>query len=293
MRRSRAALLGLLALAATGCRDAPSDPVQDLIRARAEPGARAALAEMFGAYGGYEALRRLHNVEYIYRLDLFDDRGNPQVVTRQVHRLGLGATAQVYVEDLGVEAPEIVRLDGTEVEVTRGGAPVPDRPRLAFSRAYSGIVLWSFRSPWSLLDPGSRLLSRGVRTPEAGGAVPVGPCDVVRLRFDEPAAAGGTDDWHDFYISRRSRLVERVHSYRAADNAFRVSIWSDHRTHSGVRVASRRETHASDGSGAIGRLEAVAEYSDIRFDAPFGDDVFHAGAAAGSAAPPGSPVGQR
>ena len=77
---------------------------------------------------------------------------------------------------------------------------------------------------------------------------------------------GGTDDWYDFYISRLTRLVEQVHSYRAQENAYRVSLWSDHRTYDGLRVASRREVHASDENGAIGRLEAVAEYSEVRFD---------------------------
>ncbi|HKB07219.1 MAG TPA: hypothetical protein VKF61_02935, partial [Candidatus Polarisedimenticolia bacterium] len=41
-----------------------------------------------------------------------------------------------------------------------------------------------------------------------------------------------------------------------------------------VRVATRRTAHASDVTGALGPLEAVIEYSDVHFDAPFGEEVW-------------------
>jgi len=41
-----------------------------------------------------------------------------------------------------------------------------------------------------------------------------------------------------------------------------------------VRVATRRTVHASDVTGLIGPLEAIVEYSEVRFDAPFGDEIW-------------------
>jgi hypothetical protein len=75
-----------------------------------------------------------------------------------------------------------------------------------------------------------------------------------------------SDDWQDLYISRRSHLIEQVHSYRAGPNDFRLSVWADHRVFDGIRVATRRSTYASDAAATVGRLEAVAEYSEVRFD---------------------------
>jgi len=41
-----------------------------------------------------------------------------------------------------------------------------------------------------------------------------------------------------------------------------------------VRIATHREAHAADVTGMIGPLEAVIEYSEVRFDAPFGDELW-------------------
>ncbi len=89
---------------------------------------------------------------------------------------------------------------------------------------------------------------------------------------------GPTLDWYDFYVSRVSHLVDRIHSYSAEDATYRVSIWSDHQKFGSLRVATRRETFSSEASGALGPLEVVAEYSAVRFDAPFGDDIFRGAA---------------
>jgi hypothetical protein len=228
---------------------------------------------MLVAYGGYSHWVSRRNVEYAYTLRLYGDQGTEKAMTRQIHRFALGPEPKGYIEDLSGDG-QVVRLDGESLVVTRGGLPLTDPSVLEFPRAYLGVARWSFLNPWNLLDPGTRLEPRSVRSPNAAGVVPAGPCDVVRLRFERPTDAGGTDDWYDFYISRLTRLVEQVHSYRAQENAYRLSLWSDHRTYDGLRVASRREVHASDENGAIGRLEAVAEYSEVRFDAPFGDEMF-------------------
>jgi hypothetical protein len=124
--------------------------------------------------------------------------------------------------------------------------------------------------------------------------VPAGPCDVLRLRFQRPTDGGGTDDWHDIYISRLSRLIEQVHSYRAQPNDFRLSVWSDHQNFGGIRVATRRRTYASDAGGVVGKLEAVAEYDDIHFDAPFDASIFNtppSGAATADNPSTGAPGG--
>jgi hypothetical protein len=59
-----------------------------------------------------------------------------------------------------------------------------------------------------------------------------------------------------------------VHAYRAGDGSYRVTVWSDHRGYDRVRVPTRRATYASDVTGAIGPLEVVVEYADVRFDLP-------------------------
>jgi hypothetical protein len=265
-------VIGLLA----GCAEPETDPVMDRLQAIADPRGANAVAGMLQAYGGVPAWRRLRNVEYSYHLRIYGGSKAPQFSTRQLHRLGLAHEVQVYVEDLDATPPQVVRFDAGEVAVTRGGEPVSDPDRLVFPRAFSQIIRWSFRTPWMLLDRHSQLEGRADRTPNSNGSVPVGPCDVVRLRFTEPTPGGTIDDWHDFYISQRSRLVEQIHSYRAEDESYRLTIWSDHRTIDGVRVAARRETYSSDLYGEIGVLEAVAEYDDVQFNAPFDADIFRA-----------------
>jgi hypothetical protein len=268
------------------CGAPESDPVMDRLLAIADARAARAVAEMLEAYGGYPTWKRLGNVEYTYHLRIFGGGATPQAEARQLHRLGLLDEVQVYVEDLDSTAPQVLRLDGGEVAVTRGGMPVNDPDLLDFPRAFSRIIRWTFRAPWTLLDRHSLLEARASRTPDSHGPVPVGPCDVVRLRFTEETEGGTVEDWHDFYISQRSRLLERIHSYRAEDQSYRLTIWSDHRTIDGVRVPSRRETYASDLNGAIGALEAVAEYDAVRFNAPFDPGIFRAPV---SIAAPGGP----
>jgi hypothetical protein len=257
-----------------GCAEPEVDPVTLRLQAIADPQAARAVAAMLEAYGGYATWRQRHNVEYSYRLRIYGGSEVPQFVTHQLHRLGLDHAVQVYVEDLDVTAPQVVRLDAGEVAVMRDGDPVEDPALLEFPRTFGRIMRWSFRTPWTLLDPASQLEGRAVRTPNSPGPVPVGPCDVVRLRFSEPTPGGTVDDWLDFYISQRSHLVEQIHSYRAEDNSYRLAIWSDHRTIDGVRVAARRDTHASNLDAEIGPLEAVAEYEEVRFDAPFDEEIF-------------------
>ncbi len=270
-RRAAVLAAGILACF-LGC-GRQEDSLVSHLRTISDPEARQAVADMLAAYGGYSRWAGRRNVEYGYALRLYDALGTEKAMTRQIHRFDLGPEPKGYIEDLSGEG-QVVRLDGERLVVTRGGRTLTDPSVLAFPRAYLGVARWSFLNPWNLLDPGTRLEPRGVRTPPAAGIVPAGPCDVLRLRFERPTDAGGTDDWYDFYISRLTRLVEQVYSYRAQENAYRVSLWSDHRTYDGLRVATRREVHASDENGAIGRLEAVAEYSDVRFDAPFGDEIF-------------------
>ncbi len=267
--------LGVLLPLMAGCADAEPDPVSERLQANGDGRVSAAVKGLLNAYGGHGSWRRRHTVEYSYRLSIYGGEEVPQFVTHQLHRLGLGRRDRVYLEDLDVEIPQVVRLNEPDLLVTRGGQPVNDPDQLQFPRTYGKIIRWTFRIPWLLLDPASQLEWRGIRTPNTRGPVPAGPCEVVRLRFNERTAGGGTDDWYDFYISQRSHLVEQIHSYRAEDNAYRVDIWSDHRTYDDLRVASRRETFASDVNGAIGPLEAVAAYEKVRFDAPFDEAIFN------------------
>jgi len=259
----------LAACAVAACAAPQNDPVTDRIRlVAADASAADAVASMLREYGGYEAWVARHAVEYRYTLSLFAGDPTPRMVTRQVHHIGLGDAVRVELLDIDSDEPQVVSLDGDAINVTQNGAVVDDASEIAFRRTYARALRWDFMTPWNLLDPSARLESRGVRTPQPTGPVPVGPCDVVRLRFERVTEGGGTDDWYDFYISRRSHLVEQIHSYRADAHGYRLAVWSDTRAFDGLRVATRRATYASDASAAAGRLEAVAEYADVRFDLP-------------------------
>lgn len=280
----RVAAATLLAALLAGCRPPAPDPFMDRVRLVTDgPQAASAVAGVLQAYGGVEAWERQGNVEYLYTLSFYGGRPEPLRVTRQLQRLGLGEATQIYIEDLDTPAPQIARLDGDQFSLT-GGSAEGDPSQAEFKRTYARIVRWNFLLPWVLLDPASRLESRGVRTPPSAGPVPAGPCDVLRLRFQRPTDGGGTDDWHDIYISRLSRLIEQVHSYRAQANDYLLTVWSEHKEFGGLRIATRRATYASDAGASVGKREAVAEYTDVRFDAPFEKGIFHdplAGAPAG------------
>ncbi len=260
-------------LALSGC-GAQEDPLVDRLAAIADPAAAAVLRATFRNYGGYDAWARHETVEYLYTLEIYNGRKEPFAVSRQLHRLGL-REERAYVEELDVDEPRVVRLDGDALEVRRGGLRITEPDELEYPRALSRLVRWSFMHPWNLLGPGSVLEGRATRTPPAEGTIPADPCDVVRHRLTRDGRDGGveSDDWQDFYISRLSRLVDRVHSYRADDHTYRVSIWSDYWTVGGVRVATRRRTYASDELGMLGQLEGIATYSDIRFDVPIEDSL--------------------
>ena len=269
MRQAFLVASWLAACAVAACREPQNDPVTDRIRlVAADASAADAGATMLREYGGYEAWARRHTVEYRYTLSLYGGEPTPSLVTRQVHHIGLGEPLRVELLDIDTATPQVVSLEGDAINVTQNGTLVDDASQIAFRRTYARTVRWDFMTPWNLLDPGARLESRGVRMPQPTGPVPAGPCDVVRLRFDRVTEGGGTDDWYDLYISRRSHLVEQIHSYRADANGYRLAVWSDTRAFDGLRIATRRATYASDASGAAGRLEAVAEYSDVRFDLP-------------------------
>lgn len=273
-----AALLAGAALAGgailQGCAESgPPDPLTERLAAIADPQAAGVLAGMFRAYGGYPAWTARRSVEYHYRLQVYGGHDAPQVTSIQIHRLGLGPGERAYIEDLAGPAPQIVQSDGDGLRVTRSGLPVTDPAELELPRALVGAARRAFIVPWNLLDGGSRLEYRGERTPPTAGSVPTGPCDVVRLTVQAESQKEAPEDWSEFYISRVSHMIERVHDYRAEDGSYRIALWSDHRTFDGLRVATRRETRVSDASGILGALEAVAEYTDVRFDAPLGDEV--------------------
>jgi len=283
--RGRAARTGLAcgaaALLMVGCGEPPSpDPVLARLQAIADAPAIEVVTSLMSSYGGYDTWRKRRNVEYVCRLGFYKGGKNPQAATRQLHRFALGVPLRAYVEDLEGPAPQVVRLNGEAFEVTRGGVPVLEPQLLEFPRAWVTVARRSFLIPWSLLDPGSTIETRSPRTPPPAGPVPAGLCDVIRLRRADHDNGLAPDDWQDIYVGRLTRLVERIHQYRSGDHSFRVAIWSDHRTYDGLRVATMRRMYASDSSGAVGDLEVVSEYSDVRFDAPFGDEVF------GSTTPP-------
>jgi predicted DCC family thiol-disulfide oxidoreductase YuxK len=270
-------VLGLGALsslaALTACSGAPPDPAAERLKMVADPEAESVVMAMFEAYGGYESFAGRRNVQYTYRMEFYGGQPAPQKVTRQIHRLALGGSPRAYVEDLDGPERQVVRLDGDSVQVIRNGALLSDPADIDLPRAFTQFARWSFLLPWNLVDPDSDLEYRGVHTPPSAGPVPAEECDVVRLRL-----GGGPEeasqDWYDFYVSRLSHLLERIHSYRTEDGAYRVTLWSDHRKFDGLRVAGRRETHASDVEGTVGPLEVVAEYSEVQFDAPFTDEIF-------------------
>jgi hypothetical protein len=187
--------------------------------------------------------------------------------------MDLGAGERSFAEDLEGAEHQVVRVAGSRIDVKRSGAPVLDPAQLEFPRAFMRVARFTFLLPWNLLDTEARLQFLGERTPPAAGHVPSDECDVVRLTF-EGKDPSRKDDWYDLYVSRVNHIIDRVHSYRSEDRSYWLSIWSDHRTFGGVRVATRRETHVSDVAATIGPLEAVVEYSEVRFDAPFGDEVW-------------------
>ena len=269
------ALIALLPLAAApllGCGPDRPDPVSERLQAIADPQAEEVVQSLFEAYGPYAAWSAHHNVEYTYRLQFYGGGKEPKVVTRQLHRMDL-AGERTTAEDLEGPEHQRIRMAGGRLEVTRSGAQVTDPAQLEFPRAFMGIARFTFLLPWNLLDTESRLDYRGERTPPTASRVPADECDVVRLTFDEKDTSR-KDDWYDFYVSRVNHLIDRIHSYRGQDRTYWVSLWSDHRTFGDVRVATHRETHASDVTGLIGPLEAVVDYADVRFDAPFGDEVW-------------------
>jgi len=232
--------------------------------------------------------RSHHNVEYTYRLEFYGGQKEPQAVSRQTHRLDLGPLARSFAQDLEGDSPQVVRVAGNSLEVRRAGVPVLDPAQLEFPRAFIRVARWSFLLPWDLIDPEARLQYRGERTPPMASRVPSDLCDVLRLTF-EGKDESRRDDWHDIYISRVNHLIDRIHSYRAEDRTYSVVLWSDHLTFGGVRIATRRETHATDVTGEIGPLEAVVEYSGVHFDAPFGDEVWSGMTATAPAATAGPP----
>jgi hypothetical protein len=264
------ALLTGLVLAACGPPPADDPLSARLGQATTDPAAARAVTAMFSAYGGYDTWLAKSTAQYRYTLSFHGGEPAPRRVTRERHSLSLRDGVTLSIQEIDTPEARTIAIDGDSVQVTAGGRPVTDPAEIEFRHAYGRIVRWDFLTPWVLVDPGSRLTSRGVRTPASGGTVPPGPCDVVRLRFAEAGEGGGTDDWYDIYISRLSHLVEQVHSYRSGPNEFRLAVWSNHLDFDGLLVATRRETYASDTAGAAGRLEAVAELAEVRFDAPAG-----------------------
>jgi hypothetical protein len=262
------ALLTGLALAACGQPPGDDPLAARLGQATSDPVAARVVTAMFSAYGGYDTWLAKSTVQYRYTLSFHGGDAAPRQVTRERHQLSLRDGVTLSIEEIDAPEPRTIAIDGDSVRVTAGGKPIVDAAEIEFRRAYGRIVRWDFLTPWVLVDPGSRLTSRGVRTPASTGTVPPGPCDVVRLRFAEAGEGGGTDDWYDIYVSRLSHLIEQVHSYRSGPNEFRLAIWSNHLEFDGLRVATRRETYASDAAGAAGRLQAVAELAEVRFDAP-------------------------
>jgi hypothetical protein len=263
-----AAVVFLLAGLALGCGDGEApDPVVERLAASADPRAATIVRRMLQAYGGHPAWARLGSVEYAQRLEFHGGRDEPQIVTRQRHRFTLGTPARVRLEDLDSAEPQVISLVDDVLQVTRAGAPVTDPEQLGFPRAFAGIVWQAFRQPWNLLDPGAEVAIRSPRTPPPAGRVVPEICDVVRFT-EKPPDRREASDWQDFYIGRLSHLVDRVHSYRAEDGAYRVTVWSDHRRFGDVRVATRRATYTSDVTGMVGPLEVVVEYADIRFGVP-------------------------
>jgi hypothetical protein len=258
----------------SGCvgRAEEQDPIVAKVQlATRDEKAQRAIAALLSSCGGYEVWQGMREAEYRYRFQFFGGDPQPRLVREQRHWLSLDDEVHVRLEDLeGADRLE-VHLDLDKVALLRGGVPFDDPSQAEFQRAFGRQVRWEFLAPWTLLQPGIVLESRGVRTPPAARKVPPGPCDVVRVRFERPMEGGGTDDWHDVYISGRSHLVEEILTYRSEAHTYRLSVWSDHRDFDGLRVATRRETYGSDEEAAVGRLEAVAEYSDVRFtrrDAP-------------------------
>lgn len=264
---ARTAALAGLALLCAVCGAPPPDPLREHLESIADLGAAEVVAAMFEAYGGYGAWRQHHSVEYVHRLEFYGGKKTPEKVSRQIHRFSIGPDLQAYLEDLDVAPAQIVRLSGDVLEVTRDGEQVIDPKQLEFPRLFSRYARWTFQQPWSLIEPGSSLAIRSQRTPPPAGRTTPDPCDVVRLTL-KPQDGSPPKDWNDFYISRVSRLVDRVHAYRAEDGAYRVTVWSDHRGFDGVRAPTRRATYASDVSGVIGPLELVVEYTNVRFDVP-------------------------
>ena len=263
-----AALLVAATVAGCGAPAVP-DPVFDRIRTVTDdPDAVRAIAAMLSAYGGLDTWTARHNAEYRFALALYAGGATPRRTTLQVHRLALGPDVHLEMEDLAPDPERVVRIDGEIVAVGVDGA-AGEPGDTEFTRAYGRAIRWDFRLPWCLLDPGTIVTTRGVRTPAAAGPVPPGPCDVLRLKIDTGSPGGGSDDWQDLYISRRSHLLELVHSYRSGPNDFRLSVLADHRDFDGIRIATRRATYASDAAAAVGRLEAVAGYTDVRFDVPW------------------------
>jgi len=264
-------LLGIVA--AWGCAESRPDPIVDRLDAIADPQAESVVLSMFEAYGTHRVWSAHRNVEYAYRLQYYGGRKEPQAASRQVHRLDLGPGDRSFAQDLEGPAPQIVRVAGARIDVARGGVPVTDPALLEFPRAFMRIARWSFLLPWNLLDAESQLQYRGERTPPTASRVPSDPCDVVRLTFNDKEGTR-KDDWNDIYVSRVNHLIDRIHSYRGEDRSYWVSLFTDHKTFGDVRVATRRTTYASDVTGLLGPLEAVIEYSEVRFDAPFGDEIW-------------------
>lgn len=265
----RAAPAALLLLAAACGAPAEPDAVLERIRSTADDAEAARVtAALLSTYGGADTWSAMRGVSYHYHLTLFGTDGLPRQSATQTHRLSLDPGLWLEMQETfpGDADPRVTTIDGDALRVTRASVALDSPDDADFRRAIGVAVRWDFRLPWTLLDREAVAASRGARTPPAAGPVPAGPCDVVRLRFDAATPGSSTDDWHDLYVSKRSHLVEQVHTYRAALNDYRLTVWSEHRDFGGIRVATKRRTYASDADAVVGALQAEAEYSDIRFE---------------------------
>jgi hypothetical protein len=205
------------------------------------------------AHGGWDAWRRLENVDYRYVLADYDAVGNMLAPRRERHRLSLSGPMQARADFDRDEAPSVMLL-------SEGPCSVLAAPAAGLKQLLLAYRL--FRLPFSLVDFGVQLelVERNSRE---------------WLRATWPASAEISSFWIELSFDKLNRWEQAFWSERSGEGeAFFLLETQRHDAVGGVIKETHRRVFAADRKGTPLRKIYQATTERIQFNVAFEPDVF-------------------
>jgi len=217
--------------------------------------------------GGWDKWANKKNFSFYKNIIQLDSTGKKIRTIRQLHqyRMQPNFAARMTWEKEGKKYV-IVNNGGQAWKYEDGKELTDDKSKKeAWNSSFGSNYVVSM--PFKLTDPGVIMTYDGIDTLEGSKIV-----HSVKVEYEK--GAGSSGGYHTWWYYFDKDTYDLVANYLDSGNSHSYTSYKTFSTINGIRMHELRHSHASNADKELGRVKTIYANEEMKFDAPFSDDLF-------------------